>query len=132
MRGPALKVDTSTTANDIELVNSPRTSSIHSSASSDLDLKKSFSPLESPNELSSDFQPPCGPVPSFRLLFSLIPGRYIGLLLLPAMASSIIAGGIAPFMTYVIGQAFDSFAKYPLTPNPPQSDKDALLHGVGF
>jgi ATP-binding cassette subfamily B (MDR/TAP) protein 1 len=48
------------------------------------------------------------------------------------MASSIIAGGIAPFMTYVIGQAFDAFAKYPLTPNPPKADKDALLSGVGF
>lgn len=35
-------------------------------------------------------------------------------------------------MTFVIGQAFDAFAKFPLTPNPPQSAKDQLLKGVGI
>ncbi|PPQ92085.1 hypothetical protein CVT25_008266 [Psilocybe cyanescens] len=70
--------------------------------------------------------------PSIRLLFSFIPRRRLLLLVLPAILTSIIAGGVAPFMTYVVGQAFDAFAKFPLTPNPPQSAKDDLLHGVGI
>ncbi|KAI5886457.1 uncharacterized protein SCHCODRAFT_02672667 [Schizophyllum commune H4-8] len=53
-------------------------------------------------------------------------------LLLPALLSSIVAGGVAPFMTYVIGQFFNMFAQFPLTPNPPQSAKDALLQAVGI
>lgn len=35
-------------------------------------------------------------------------------------------------MTFVIGQAFDAFARFPLTPNPPTQAKDDLLRGVGF
>ena len=35
-------------------------------------------------------------------------------------------------MTFVIGQAFEAFAKFPLTPSPPQSAKDPLLHDVGI
>lgn len=35
-------------------------------------------------------------------------------------------------MTYVIGQAFDAFAQFPLGPNPPQEAKDGLLHSVGL
>lgn len=34
-------------------------------------------------------------------------------------------------MTYVIGQAFDAFARFPLT-SPAQSDKNTLLHNVGL
>jgi ATP-binding cassette, subfamily B (MDR/TAP), member 1 len=47
------------------------------------------------------------------------------------MASSIIAGGIGLFMAYVVSQAFNAFAQYPLILSP-QSAKDALLHGVGL
>lgn len=35
-------------------------------------------------------------------------------------------------MTYVIGRSFDAFARFPLTPNPPQSAKNTLSHGVGL
>jgi ATP-binding cassette subfamily B (MDR/TAP) protein 1 len=35
-------------------------------------------------------------------------------------------------MTYVVGQAFNAFAQFPLTPNPPQSAKSILLHNVGI
>jgi len=35
-------------------------------------------------------------------------------------------------MTFVIGQAFDAFSQFPLTPNPPQQAKDALLSGIGI
>jgi len=34
-------------------------------------------------------------------------------------------GSVAPFMTFVVGQAFDAFA--PITPDPPQAVRDALL-----
>lgn len=35
-------------------------------------------------------------------------------------------------MTYVIGQAFDAFARFPVGTNPPQAEKDQLLHSVGL
>ncbi|KAJ7673984.1 P-loop containing nucleoside triphosphate hydrolase protein [Mycena polygramma] len=70
------------------------------------------------------------PQASIRLLFSQISARHCLLLLTPAILSSLVAGAIAPFMTLVIGQAFDAFAKFPLTPNPPRSAKDALLHAM--
>ncbi|KAG2130150.1 P-loop containing nucleoside triphosphate hydrolase protein [Suillus bovinus] len=64
------------------------------------------------------------PVPSTKLL-KLV-------LLTPAVLSSVATGAIAPLMTYAVGQSFNAFAAFPLTPNPPQSAKDALLHGVGI
>nr|GAT53256.1 predicted protein [Mycena chlorophos] len=69
---------------------------------------------------------------SLRLLFSQISPRHRLLLLLPAFAASIVAGAIAPFMTLVIGEAFDAFADFPKTPNPPQSTKNALLHSMAI
>ncbi|KAF8626632.1 hypothetical protein AX15_004779 [Amanita polypyramis BW_CC] len=70
--------------------------------------------------------------PSIRLLFSLLPRRHFLYLLLPALLASVIAGGVAPFMTYVVGQAFDVFAQFPLAPHPPKEAKEKLLHGVGL
>lgn len=72
------------------------------------------------------------PTPSLKILFSFLTPRRKLVLLTPAIASSITAGGIAPFMTYVVGRSFNAFAAFPLTPNPPQSAKDELLHGVGL
>lgn len=69
---------------------------------------------------------------SFRQLFSLLSTRHRFLMLLPAIASSVIAGGIAPFMTIVIGQNFNAFAEFPQTPNPSESAKQQLLHNVGI
>ncbi|KAH6901921.1 P-loop containing nucleoside triphosphate hydrolase protein [Coprinopsis sp. MPI-PUGE-AT-0042] len=80
--------------------------------------------------------------PSIRLLFSLLTPRHRVLLLLPAILSSIISGGIAPFMTYVVGQAFDAFANFPLSsssvssssipPDELKAAKDELLKQVGI
>ncbi|KAF8957788.1 P-loop containing nucleoside triphosphate hydrolase protein [Flammula alnicola] len=75
--------------------------------------------------------PPPSISPSIHLLFSFIPRKHLLCLVLPAILSSIITGGIAPFMTYVVGQAFDAFAHFPLSPNPPRQAKDDLLHGIG-
>ncbi|KAM6501467.1 P-loop containing nucleoside triphosphate hydrolase protein [Amanita muscaria] len=73
------------------------------------------------------------PKPSIRLLFSLLSSQHL-LLLLPAILSSIIAGGVAPFMTYVVGQAFDAFARFPTDPSSShqQEARNQLLHGVGI
>lgn len=70
-------------------------------------------------------------VPSFKLLFSFLSPRRKLVLLAPAVASSIAAGGIAPFMTYVIGHSFNAFAAFPLS-NPSGSAKEKLLHDVGL
>ncbi|KAF8586910.1 P-loop containing nucleoside triphosphate hydrolase protein [Ramaria rubella] len=72
------------------------------------------------------------PKPSIRLLYSFCTRRDILIVVLPAILTSMLAGGMAPFMTLVIGQAFDAFAQFPLTPNPPQHAKQQLLHAVGF
>ncbi|KAI6096138.1 P-loop containing nucleoside triphosphate hydrolase protein [Pisolithus sp. B1] len=72
------------------------------------------------------------PTPSLKVLFSFLTPRRKLVLLTPAIASSITAGAIAPFMTYVVGRSFNAFAAFPLAPNPPQSAKDELLHDVGL
>lgn len=131
MRRPNLAVDTNALtepSTTYELTQSPRTSTYSTTS---LDLKK----IDSPNPVNEITPPPSlqsGPQPSIRLLFSLISRRRLLLLVLPAIVSSMIAGAIAPFMTYVIGQAFNSFAQFPLTPHPPKAAKDALLHGIGI
>lgn len=48
------------------------------------------------------------------------------------MLVSIAAGGIAPFMTRVIGQVFDALARYPASTDPPAEAKHKLLHDVGI
>ncbi|KAH7926936.1 hypothetical protein BV22DRAFT_1194028 [Leucogyrophana mollusca] len=111
------------------------TSSIRSTPRSSIDLKQNVSsqtiasPTASTHDVASS-QPPAAP--SMKLLFSFLTPRRKLVLLAPAALSSLVAGGIAPFMTYVVGQSFNAFAAFPLTSNPPQSAKDALLHGVGL
>ena len=75
--------------------------------------------------------PPPTLAPSICLLSSIILTTSL-INSFPAIFSSILSGGIAPFMTYVVGQAFNAFAQFPLTPNPPQSAKSTLLHDVGI
>jgi ATP-binding cassette, subfamily B (MDR/TAP), member 1 len=127
-RQTALAVDTSAALpNDLpvyELTQSPR-SSTYTTAT--VDLKTS--PPPSPPPVQRDALPALKP--SVFLLFSPISTRERWLVLLPAVLSSVISGGIAPFMTIVIGRSFDAFAKFPLS-NPSQSDKDQLLLSVGM
>ncbi|KAF8154773.1 P-loop containing nucleoside triphosphate hydrolase protein [Crassisporium funariophilum] len=127
-RNTALAVITNDTTSSNEIVYeldvSPR-SSIESFYSTTSDNK-----LPPPPPQTSIAPPKISP--SIRLLFSLVSGRHLLFIVIPAIFSSIIAGGIAPFMTYVIGQAFDAFARFPLTPIPPQSAKDELLWNVGI
>ena len=119
---PALAVDTSRFANEIqhgvhELAYDPSPRfSVHSN------IKKSLL-IDLP-------LPPPTLAPSIRLLSSIVLTTSL-INSFPAIFSSILSGGIAPFMTYVVGQAFNAFAQFRLTPNPPQSAKSTLLHDVG-
>ncbi|KIY52629.1 P-loop containing nucleoside triphosphate hydrolase protein, partial [Fistulina hepatica ATCC 64428] len=70
------------------------------------------------------------PVPSLRLLFSQLNRRARYTVLAPAMASSVVAGCIAPFMTYVVGLCFNYFAQFPLS-DPTEADKHRLATHVG-
>ncbi|KAH9927902.1 P-loop containing nucleoside triphosphate hydrolase protein [Epithele typhae] len=120
MRRPTnLVVDTDTTS----MTSMTDASSIH---------PQSATTLKAPVESITSLPELAPPQPSISLLFSLITRRDFFYLVLPAILTSLIAGGIAPFMTYVIGQSFDTFAAFPTTPNPSEDAKHALLHGVGI
>lgn len=82
----------------------------------------------SPTHLSPPKQPPA---PSLRLLFSLISPHRRFLLLFPAILSSLVSGGIAPFMTVAIGQVFNAFATFSNSQGT-EADKAAILHTVGI
>ena len=69
--------------------------------------------------------------PSFRLLFSLVPRRHFFILVLPAILTSMASGGIAPFMTIVVGQTFNAFAQFPTASPATAVAKSDLLHQVG-
>ena len=71
------------------------------------------------------------PTPSIRLLFSLIPRHHFFILLVPAILSSMASGGIAPFMTIVVGQAFNAFAQFPSS-SATAAAKSTLLDKVGI
>lgn len=105
---------------DYELDVSPR------SSFSDIDLESSVHPQPPPP------QPIPAPVPSIKLLFSLLSRSSVFCLLLPALLTSIVAGGVAPFMTYVIGRSFDAFAHFSSLQTVAQRDRDGLLHDVGI
>ncbi|KAG8734642.1 hypothetical protein FRC10_011599 [Ceratobasidium sp. 414] len=79
------------------------------------------------------------PAPSLKLLFAHCTRRDVLTLLLPAIVVSVVSGGIAPFMTRVIGQAFDAFAAFPssavqatLSPDELAAAKSKLLKDVGL
>ncbi|KAG9081761.1 hypothetical protein FS749_007412, partial [Ceratobasidium sp. UAMH 11750] len=79
------------------------------------------------------------PAPSLKLLFAHCTRRDVFTLLLPAIFISVLSGGVAPFMTRVIGQAFDAFAAFPssaiqatLSPDELAAAKSKLLKDVGL
>ncbi|KAF7363533.1 hypothetical protein MSAN_01009800 [Mycena sanguinolenta] len=120
-RPSSLSVDTQLPRYDSER------SSIYTDAkASPVDEQHSQLPTQAPLVNSN------APVPSLRLLFSQISFRHRVLLLVPAIFSSLVAGVIAPFMTLVIGQAFDAFASFHQISNPTKSAKDNLLHEMAI
>nr|WCD39451.1 Ste6-1 [Ganoderma boninense] len=121
MRRPtSLVVDTDMTSTTS--TTSPSASSTH--------LSKEPTPRKAESPSTAQACPP--PQASIPLLFSLLTRRDFFALILPAIFTSVVAGGVAPFMTYVIGRSFDSFAAFPTTPNPSQDAKRKLLNGVGL
>ncbi|KAF9472081.1 P-loop containing nucleoside triphosphate hydrolase protein [Pholiota conissans] len=102
------------------------------------ELQDSPSSLDEKAAMTRDSQPDNGSdqtphiTPSTRLLFSFIPRKHVFTFLISAIIVSVVAGGVAPFMTFVVGEAFDAFSLFSLTPNPPQSAKDLLLRDVGI
>jgi ATP-binding cassette subfamily B (MDR/TAP) protein 1 len=86
-------------------------------------------PMNDHSETQDDTR--SGPQPSISLLFSVLPRRRLFFVTFPAIFFSIISGGIAPYMTLVVGRSFDAFASFPLS-NPSRSDKDRLLHSMGL
>ena len=117
---PTLEVDVN--ALPYELNITPR-SSLDS-----FDLKSTTITHPPPQQQNATPQPPA---PSIRLLFSLIPRRHFLSLLFPAILTSMISGGIAPFMTIVVGQAFNGFAQFTASPQS-SADKSTLLHQIGL
>ena len=137
---PTLEVDVSSTTTTRDSLDTPPSYQISQELQSRSHSPVHFAPVDFKKSLDSptssvDVVPPphkpTAPTPSIRLLFSLISRRQFFFLLLPAIISSITAGGIAPFMTYVIGQSFEAFARFPLS-DPSSSAKSTLLHGVGI
>ncbi|KAF8323853.1 hypothetical protein DL93DRAFT_2222741 [Clavulina sp. PMI_390] len=79
---------------------------------------------------TDDHQDYAPPSPSISLLFSFCSRRDIWLGLVPAIIVSLAAGGLAPFMTFVVGQAFDAFANFT---NPSDPGASALmLHRISI
>jgi ATP-binding cassette, subfamily B (MDR/TAP), member 1 len=129
---PTLVVDTTKNVkneSEYELNISPRASFTSLS-----DTKPTTTPTTTTQQSSSNATT-IEPTPSIRLLFSLVSRYHFLVLLLPAILSSMTAGGIAPFMTIVVGNAFNTFAQFPLSPLPPQQQAAAqatLLHQIGI
>lgn len=84
-----------------------------------------------PTEPCEPSPPYVPPQPSFRLLLSLTT-RSDAIILIPAVLAALCAASMAPLMTVVVGQAFDTFARFPLTSKPSQQDRADLLHGIGL
>lgn len=78
-------------------------------------------------EPESKYTPPS---PSIALLFSHCTRRDVLLGVFPAVIVSLAAGGIAPFMTHVIGQAFQAMATF-TTADDPQA-RQQLTHTMGI
>ncbi|KAJ7902851.1 hypothetical protein B0H14DRAFT_3708321 [Mycena olivaceomarginata] len=78
--------------------------------------------------------PAKAPSPASRWpLFSLLSRQQQLFHLAPAILSSVFTGGIAPFMTIVIGHAFDAFSKFSTPLAPSEGDpKELLVHRVGI
>jgi ATP-binding cassette subfamily B (MDR/TAP) protein 1 len=95
------------------------------------DCEKGPEPVPTTTTATTAEETPAGPAPSIALLFSCLSRRDLLLFVLPAVLTSMLDGGVAPFMTRVIGNQFDVFAAHPLH-GATAADNRALLHGVGM
>ncbi|KAG8854519.1 hypothetical protein FRB91_003410 [Serendipita sp. 411] len=72
------------------------------------------------------------PKPSLQLLYSLFKKKDFFVLVLPAFIAALAAAAIPPFMTVVVGDAYQVFSAYESTLNPTSHDKYLLVKGVGL
>jgi ATP-binding cassette subfamily B (MDR/TAP) protein 1 len=101
-------------------------------ASSTVPFPSQSVPNDPPTQTSHDSDLYSPPTPSVKLLFSLLSRRDRFIILLPAFILSIIAGGVAPFMTLVLGEVFDTFAKFSRLTSPTPEDRAQLKHGIAM
>ncbi|KAH8101736.1 P-loop containing nucleoside triphosphate hydrolase protein [Cristinia sonorae] len=117
---------------DLTVGTTPTTPDITTSPTSE--CKVPISPRSSVHSIgvpSVIIPPPSPPQPSIRLLFSLLTRRDFLVFVLPAVLTSLLAGGIAPFMTLVVGMAFDAYSEFTVA-SDHESAKHVLLHDVGM
>lgn len=127
MRRPIdLTVDT--TPATLATITSPTVSSQPSECKLPMSSRSSVLSTNVPSVVIS---PPSPLQPSIRLLFSLLARRDLLVFVLPAVLTSMFAGGIAPFMTLVVGQAFDAYSNFTVATDPDTA-KHQLLHDVGM
>ena len=106
----------------------PHASVSHVPETSSTDLCRNETSTSTPHE-SDAYSPP---TPSVKLLFSLLSRRDLYLFLLPAFVFSVVAGGVAPFMTLVLGSVFQTFAKFAAIGSPSPDDRAKLKHDVAI
>jgi ATP-binding cassette subfamily B (MDR/TAP) protein 1 len=111
---------TTNTTPHVSTSNLPETSSTH------------VFPNETSTSIPHDSAAYSPPTPSIRLLFSLLPRRDLYIFLLPAFLLSVVAGGVAPFMTLVLGNVFEAFAVFCQIPSPTPDDRAQLKHDIGI
>lgn len=87
-------------------------------------------PFSAHDSLQTLHSQPKPPTPSLKLLFSFLTRHDLYFLVCPAIAAAMASGAVAPFMTLVVGNVFDAFARFPLS-NPTQDDKNTLRHDIG-
>ena len=109
------------TSPDSSVSHFPETSSTHH-------LFRNETSTTTPHE-SDAYSPP---TPSVKLLFSLLSRRDLYLFLLPAFVLSVVAGGVAPFMTLVLGNVFQNFAKFARIESPSSDDRAKLKHDIAI
>ncbi|KAH9034708.1 P-loop containing nucleoside triphosphate hydrolase protein [Lactarius pseudohatsudake] len=116
----------------LQVVDAPPTTNTTPDASSS-SLPQSFPSQPLPNDpVSHDSDLYSPPTPSVKLLFSLFSRRDLYTILLPAFILSMIAGGVAPFMTVVLGGVFDTFANFSRIPSPSPGDRAKLKHDIAI
>jgi ATP-binding cassette subfamily B (MDR/TAP) protein 1 len=106
----------------------PDASISHLLGASSAHLSPDESPTSTPHE--SDVYSP--PNPSVKLLFSLLPRRDLYLVVLPAFLLSMIAGVLAPFMTLVLSNVVNVFAKFCRLKSPSSSDRANLKYDIAI
>ncbi|KAF8333191.1 P-loop containing nucleoside triphosphate hydrolase protein [Cantharellus anzutake] len=83
-------------------------------------------PLSTPTVVHTKPTQRSPPAPTYALLFSHCSRNDVFTLLIPAVIASLVGGGVQPFMTHLIGQAFNAMAQFPNV-SPTDGDRHRLV-----